>query len=335
MLLIQNYLVNRYQCTSVNNVKSNAGLINVGVPQGSSLGPLLFLLYINDLPLSTDLKVRLFADDACVSFVHNNPETLNNIINTELEKVNCWLKRNKLFINHSKSNYIIFHKARIKHKFCIKLDGQELSQTNSTKYLGVHIDNKLNWKSHVSYLKAKLARNCYAITKLKNYVGEETLKLVYYSLIYPYLQYCITSWGTASKCNLDPLVKIQKRIVRNLCRMPARTHTNSLFTKLQLLKLSEIHKLQVGKLMHKYKSNLSNVGEFMSTKLTNKHNYNTRISANNNYFIPQTRTNLGLKSFTYIGPKLWQTVPTEIKNKPFIQFKSQYKKLLLQSYSIQ
>ena len=107
--------------------------------------------------------------------------------------------------------------------------------------------------------------------------------------------------------------------------MPVRTHTHPLFIRLGLLKLSEIYKLQVGKLMHKYK-NKPNIGEFKSTSLSCKHNYNTRMAANDNYFIAQTRTNLGLRSFSYVGPKLWQTIPTEFKNMNFTQFKYKYKK---------
>ena len=115
--LLESYLKNRPQSTIVNNCKSIEQEINVGVPQGSSLGPLLFLIYINDLPLCTNLKVRLFADDACFSFEHHDPKYLNDIMNTELNKVNNWIKDNRLFINYSKSNFLIFNKTKKKYNF--------------------------------------------------------------------------------------------------------------------------------------------------------------------------------------------------------------------------
>ena len=159
--------------------------------------PLLFLLYINDLPLCTNLKVTLFADDACLRFSHHNAVVLEQIVNAELVKVSHWLISNKLFVNYSKSNYLIFTKKRIKHKFNVILDNTIIDQTHSTKYLGIIIDDKLNWKDHITNLKSKLARNNYILHKLKPYVNKHTLKLVYYSIIYPHLQYGIASYGSA------------------------------------------------------------------------------------------------------------------------------------------
>ena len=312
----KSFLENRSQWTSVGTVKSDLKLINVGVPQGSSLGPLLFLFYINDLPLSTKLKVRLFADDACLSYQHSDATSLNNIINQELNKVSHWLHLNKLFINYSKSSYLIFNRTKLHHKFHITIDNKELQHNTSTKYLGVIIDDKLNWKPHITQLTSKLSRNCYALTKLKAYVDEPTLKTVYYGLIYPHIQYCISSYGNTAASNLESIIKLHKRVIRNICDRPARSDTHQLFCHLQMLKIKDIHKLQLAKLMHKYKDKYD-IGNNHSVKLSDQHNYNTRLSSNDNYFMPRSRTNLGLRSFRYNGPKLWQTVPLELKNLNF------------------
>ena len=144
LLLLSSFLYNRYQSTTVNNVHSSLKVVNCGVPQGSSLGPLLFLLYINDLPLCTNLKVTLFADDACLSFSHHNAVVLEQIVNAELVKVSHWLISNKLFINYSKSNYLIFTKKQIKNKFNVILDNTMIDQVHSTKYLEIIINDKLN-----------------------------------------------------------------------------------------------------------------------------------------------------------------------------------------------
>ena len=274
----------------------------------------------------------MFADDACLSSDHDDPAKLENIINLELVKVSNWLKSNKLFVNHSKSNFLIFTKKRIKHNFEILLDNLKLNQAHSTKYLGVIINDKLDWKDHIANLRSKLSRNSYAISKLKPYVNKATLKLTYYSLIYPHLQYCISSWGGAANSNLDPIIKLQKRLIRNICYQPARSHTNPLFYENEILKVKDIHKLQMAKLMHKYYKNNTNI-PIQSTILTDKHNYNTRLSLSNNYFIPRPRTNIALSSLQYLGPKIWQSIPPELKNQSFYSFKQKYKKHLIQSYN--
>ena len=180
-------------------------------------------------------------------------------------------------------------------------------------------------------LKSKLAQNNYILHKLKPYVNKHTLKLVYYSIIYPHLQYGIASYGSAATYNLNPLIKLQKRIIRNICYQPARTYTNSLFFENEILKFNDIHKLQISMLMHKYYNDKQN-DHIKSTILSEKHNHNTRLASSNNYFMPQSRTNLGLSSLKYLGPKIWQSVPTEFKSYTYNNFKSKYKKHLIQSY---
>ena len=185
-----------------------------GVPQGSILGPLLFILYINDLPSQSDSTTRLFADDACLCFSDKDPFLLQTKINKELIKINNWLKINKLTANYSKTNFIIFTKKRIDFKFQIKMGEEVLQEVDETKYLGVILDKKLNWKSQLNIVQSKVSRGCYILSKLRHYVDINTLKMLYYALIYPYLMYCVTSWGGAPKTTLSPLVRLQKKAIR-------------------------------------------------------------------------------------------------------------------------
>ena len=173
LTLIENYLKDREQTTNINNYKSNRLTINVGVPQGSCLGPLLFLLYINDMHLCTKFNIKLFADDACLSLNNKNPNILEAEINKELENVNRWLQNNKLFLNYSKSHYLIFNKSKKKPKLNIFINNNLLKQQDKIKYLGILIDQKLNWKPHINKLKSNLSKTCFLLAKLKPYTNKK------------------------------------------------------------------------------------------------------------------------------------------------------------------
>ena len=121
------------------------------------------------------------------------------------------MKVNKLSLNYTKTNYMIFTRKKEKFDFNLKLDGFTLERVASTKYLGVIIDEKLNWSLHIKHIHRKLSRSSYILSKLRHYVNLDTLKTLYYSLIYPHITYCISTWGGAS---IKPLVTLQKKIVR-------------------------------------------------------------------------------------------------------------------------
>ena len=330
--LFESFLGNRKQFTTINNHSSSLESIDTGVPQGSTLGPLLFLIYINDLPTATTMKVRLFADDACLSMEHNDPSTLQLLVNRELSKVHCWLDTNKLFINYSKSNFLIFTNKKHNHIFDLKIGLETIHQKCSTKYLGIILDDKLTWEPHIENLKTKLARTCYIFYKLKNYVNENTLKMVYYSLVYPHLQYGITSWGKAAGYLIKKIITMQKSIVKIICRKGKREPSTPLFFRLGMLKLEDVYKLQLSKLVHKYK-NESLIGEGRLVRLRDVHSYNTRLAANSNYFIPRRNKDVGRNCFSCSGPTIWQNVPSNLKALSFESFKLRLKNHLLEMYN--
>ena len=322
--LLENYLTNRTQVTIVNNAKSNPKLITCGVPQGSILGPLLFNLYINDLPNHSAATTRLFADDACLCFSHKDPNTLQTQINRELSKTNDWLKINKLTANYSKTNYIIFTKKRINFNFNIIMGGQVLERVNDTKYLGVTLDKDLNWKKNIEMVKSKVSRGCYIISKLRYYTNLETLKIIYYSLIYPHLMYCITSWGGTSKSSLAPLLRLQKKAIRLMTFNSFDTSSAPLFSQLQILPLDLIYNFNISTLFHKiYKNKLPTPKGLVL--LSQTHNYNTRISSKSNYYQNFNSINLGQQTYISKGVKIWQTIPTDLKELPVYAFKKKIK----------
>jgi hypothetical protein len=322
--LLENYLTNRTQTTIVNNIRSNPKQITCGVPQGSILGPLLFNLYINDLPNHSSATTRLFADDACLCYSGGDPYTLQTQINNELLKTNDWLKINRLTANYSKTNYIIFTKKRINFNFNIKMGGQILERVSEVKYLGVTLDKDLNWNKHLETVKSKISRGSYIISKLRYYTNLNTLKTIYYSLIYPHLMYCITSWGGIPKSSLEPLLRLQKKAVRIMTFNSFDTSSAPLFVTLEILPLDLIFKFNLLTLFHKIYNNKLPTPKGL-VLLTQTHNYNTRIASNSNYYQNFNRTNLGQQTYISKGVKIWQTIPTEYKELSIHAFKKKIK----------
>ena len=188
------YLSNREQFVCINGHNSDSLSITCGVPQGSILGPLLLLLYINDLPNTSKLfSFHLFADDTNIYCSHKNLNDLELILNQELHAVAEWIKSNRLALSILKTNFVLFHSKRLKPYTSLNLitDGVNIQQVSRVKYLGVTFDSNLTWKNPVNELCLKLSKTIGIFSKLRYYVNVDILIMLYYSLIYPFLTYGI------------------------------------------------------------------------------------------------------------------------------------------------
>lgn len=334
-LWFKNYLNNRKQFTQVNGCSSSHDTIKCGVPQGSILGPLLFLLYVNDINVSSSLlNFIMFADDTNIFFSHKDFHTAIHTINTELKKVSTWFKVNKLSLNISKTNFILFrnkNKEYSKSDLKLIIDDKQITQVDSSKFLGVFISQHLDWKSHINHVALKISKTIGVINKISYFVSANIRRSLYNTLILPYIQYCNIVWAIRYPTHLDKIFKLQKRIVRIIAHSHYLSHTKPLFQKYNLMTVYDINKFQIGVFLYKYINNrfsLSPVFHDFFVLNNQIHKYSTRSA--NRFHLPKARTNARKCSLKYIGAELWNSLPDSIKAATSLSlFKFSFRKYLI------
>ena len=253
---MESYLTDRSQYVAFDGKVSEIHGIKCGVPQGSILGPLLFIISVNDIcNVSPMLFKILYADDTCVLICGTHLNDLIDRLNTELISLNNWFKANKLSLNTKNHFFMIFHRSRIKPNVINKvvIDDHQLTQVNSAKYLGVIIDHKLNWIEHRSYVKSKMSQGIGIMYKASQFLTKKALLMLYHAYIYSYMTYCIEVWDCASQTQLNCLLLLQKKIIRIMSFSHYLAHTNPLFFSMEVLPLIKMFLYKVGLIMYKYK----------------------------------------------------------------------------------
>ena len=194
------YLYNRKQYTQVNEHRSSLKEITCGVPQGSILSPILFLIYINDISNSTELNLLSFADDTTIYCSETTLDDNRKKATSELTKILDWLHANRLSLNINKTNFTIFGpqcSARDYSSCTIRLNGQYIKHVNECKFLGIYLDTHLTWKRHIEKISFKISSAIFAINRAKDFLSKQALRCLYFALVHSHLTYGIHVWGNS------------------------------------------------------------------------------------------------------------------------------------------
>ena len=315
----RSYLSNRSQFVDVNGFKSSVKPIVNGVPQGSVLGPLLFLIYINDIYSAVSFStVYLFADDTNLLYTHPNLKVLSERINADLSNLNIWLNANKISLNSSKTEYLLFRHSRksLNYNFTLTVDCHVIKPSKHIKYLGLYLDENLNFHHHTSIMASKLRRANGALCKIRHYVPLPVLKTVYYALFHSIMSYASVVWGQNPGGPRKRIFILQKRATRIMSFASPRTHSSPLFKNLEIIKLHD--HIQCQNIIFIYQILNKRISEHLISTfriISFDHNYPTRGNLNEDFRFPLYNTiSFGKMSVKYQSLKSWQMIKLQFPN---------------------
>jgi hypothetical protein len=301
-------------------LSSDFGEISHRVPQGSVLGPLLFLIYINDLPQAIDHPMVLFADDSTVILTGEDPQTCEINVNNALESIIIWLNQNNLCVNLKKTKLMNFYqRTNSMANVAVAYNNHIIDETDNTKFLGLNLDNKLTWKNQVDVICKKLNKFSYALYNLSKKVSQTTVLTAYHAYVTATLRYGIIFWGNST--DRDIIFKAQKKCLRSVCGLKPTDSCKSYFIEFKILTFPCLYVFEMAMYV---KTNLNEFSVFNSVRQRHK-------IANK-----RSKTALRAKSAFGMAPKLYNKLPDSIRRSEMPEFKKHLLDFLTQNafYSI-
>jgi hypothetical protein len=310
----ESYLYNRKQYTCVGNTCSDVQSNKFGVPQGSVLGPLLFLIYVNDIGKAVPNEtVKLFADDTNLFIYDADIVMLNDRANHSICELHRFLA-NKLSLNLSKTCFMVFP-AKNDDKIKIIVNGIELCKVTECKYLGVTLDHELKWAAHIEQLYKKLVKFIGIFYKLRNKLPPAVLKIIYFTFVYSHILYGVEVYANTHMSYLDKLIKLNNKILRILQNKPLLTPVRELYASHNTLPINDLHSMQILILVHKFLYHQDKLPEAFRNYFvinTGIHCYNTRIKED--IHVACSKLSIGHKCLKAKAGSLWNALPSYLKN---------------------
>ena len=306
--------------------------------QGSSVSdseypPLLFVMFINDLPHAlTEAKVALYADDTAIFYSSNNIENVQSVLSREIESVATWLSDNQLTLNLSKPKTMTFgSRQKIAKNGTLDIDfsGKKLENVKTFKYLGVHMDENLTWEEHVNVVCKKASKRIGLLKRISKFLDFSSKKLLYNSLILPIFDYCDVIWGNCAKCLSDRVQLLQNRagrVVLGVRGLYRDTHISDLLTSLKWDRLDKRRKFHLDCCMFRSINSGPPSLKNMFKYVNNTHAYSTRSSTASLLSLPRCRLVIGQRSFGYRGAVSFNNLPSSLRDsQSILHFKRSYK----------
>lgn len=312
--LLKSYHNNRYQFVQINNTKCQKQKLTAGVAQGSMISAPEFSIYVNEIfYLRLHGEVQMYADDAIVMFSCKSINELYSKMQEDIITIDNWLNTNFMQINMKKTSYMIFDKyLQNDITFNIILNNTEIKRVYEAKYLGLLIDSKLTWHSHIDKIKNKIRPIMFAIRRLRDFLHPQALKNIYNAHILNHITYLNPIWSCATSTKINELKRLQNKAIKAIYRLPYLYPTRNLYTiENNLLPIDVINQIQLTLLIFKIKNNYIK-HNFEIKFRHNTHNYPT--SSRFDILLPFCNTNTGLNTILYRGVNIFNNLPENIRN---------------------
>ena len=332
----QSYLDNRRQCVDIKGSRSEFLPVTCGVPQGSILGPLLFLIYINDMNISLSCRLSLYADDSALLFSHRDARVIADRLSIELSSCKKWLVDNRLSLHVGKTESLLFgSKRRLKGvDFRVFCDGTPVERKFAVKYLGVHLDDNVNGSVHAGNLLKVCAGRLAFLYRQSSLLDKKCRQTLCSTLIQPYIDYCCSSWYFGLSAALkERLNVLQRKMIRFINGLDFRAHVDNCNIK-ELTWLNIPDRVKFFQMTHLFRIRNKLAPSYLLpnfTAVSAAHSHNTRGSCSN--FVLSRELSLSQKSFAFTAIKNWNSLPNDLKCiGEFRVFKRRLKQYFISQY---
>ncbi len=326
----KSYLHNRSQAVRVNSSLSDFKTYNTGIPQGSILGPLLFIIFVNCLPDIVTCKTVMYADDTSLMCKAKNVDDLKVQLESNLKAVAQWFQANKLTLNTDKTKFMVFGTSHILDQFSditVTFNDKVIEKVDVFKYLGIKFDSNMSWSSQIDYLSGNVSKRIGVVKRVKYFLPQKTLVMLSNALVIPYFDYASSVWSNCSATNKSHLQVLHNRLARTILSADIRTPIDIMLDSLNWIRLSERWNNHM--LILTFKCIKKMCPDYLCNQFNfvhNTHNHRTRSQTTNTLIVPKSSSNSGDRTFIVRAARLWNNLPqvfrADVENMSMYQFKS-------------